>query len=181
MNDEKTPSGVTCPQGCRAALLPGQVEGRFIARFDAECCADCAFFGGLCRVQERCRVGPTLYVAKRTIKVAHQRQQLHSEDTPVRVVVESTIRSLKQAFPDSKLPVRGLVRSRMMIYPAAMMVNVRRLHRYLATKVEEATQEVASSLSSLKNALCHCLNGIHCRFAPFLPAKDARATAAPLI
>lgn len=181
VNDEKTPSGVTCPQGCRAALLPGQVEGRFIARFDAECCADCAFFGGLCRVQERCRVGPTLYVAKRTIKVAHQRQQLHPEDTPIRVVVESTIRSLKQAFPDSKLPVRGLVRSRMMIYPAAMMVNVRRLHRYLTTKVEEATQEVASSLSSLKNALCHCLNGIHCRFAPFLPAKDARATAAPLI
>ena len=178
VNDEGTPVGVTCPQGCRAALLPGQAEGRFIARLDAECCGECPFFGNRCRVQDRSRIGPTLYVAKRTIKVAQQRQQLHPEDTPLRVVIESTIRSLKQPFPTSKLPVRGLIRSRMVIYPAAMMVNLRRLHRYLTTKVEEVTQEVASSFSSLNNALCRCLKAIHCCFSLLLPTDDTRPTVA---
>jgi hypothetical protein len=34
-------------------------------------------------------------------------------------------------IPGSKLPVRGLIRSRMTLYSAALMVNLRRLHEYL--------------------------------------------------
>jgi hypothetical protein len=60
VNDEGTPTRVTCPQGCKADLLPGQAEGRFIARFDPDCCAECPFFDSLCRVQDRKQVGPTL-------------------------------------------------------------------------------------------------------------------------
>ena len=180
VNAEGTPVGVTCPEGYKATLLPGQAEGRFIARLDAECCADCPFFGNLCRVQARSGVGPPLYVTRRTIEVAQQRQQLHPEDTPIRVVVESTIRSLKRAFPGSKLPVRGLIRSRMMIYPAAMMVNLRRLHRYFSTEAEKATLEVTSSLSSLKNALHSHLKRVHRRFSPLLRVGHARqATISP--
>jgi hypothetical protein len=37
-----------------------------------------------------------------------------------------------KAFPNSKQPVRGLIRSRMMICPAAATVNLRRLHRHFA-------------------------------------------------
>lgn len=174
VRDEGTPVGVTCPKGCKVALLPGRAEGRFIARFDAERCAACPFFSQTCRVQDRRWVGPTLYAQRRTIEVAQRRGQLHPEDTPIRVVVESTVRSLKRAFPGSKLPVRGLIRARMMLYPAALMVNLRRLHRYLTTKVEEATQEIASSLSSLKNALCRRLKRIHRPFSAFLPGDDTR-------
>jgi len=145
VSDEGMSVGLTCPRDCKVALLPGRAEGCFIARFDAESCAACPFLQQTCRVQDRTRVGPTLYAERRRIQLAQRRCQLHPEDTPIRVVVESTVRSLKRAFPDSKLPVRGLIRARMMLYPAALMVNLRRLHRYLTTKVEETTQEFASS------------------------------------
>jgi len=177
VSDDGTPVGVTCPQGCQATLLAGRVEGRFIACFDATRCAACPFFGQTCRVQDRTRMGPTLYVKCRTVEVAQRRQQLHPEDTPVRVVVESTVRSLKQAFPGSKLPVRGLIRARMMLYPAALMVNLRRLHHYLTTKVEEASQEIAFSLSVLRCALCRCSKRVHGCFSVFLLAVESRRAA----
>lgn len=164
LDDEGRPIRVTCPQGCTAGLVPGQAEGCFIARFALECCADCPFFNDLCRVQDRKRVGPTLYVRARTIKVAQQRRSLHPEDTSIRVLAESTVRSLKRAFPNNKLPVRGLIRSRMMIYPAALMVNLRRLHGYFTEMAQEASQEAASSLFSVRNAVCRHLNRIHRRF-----------------
>lgn len=168
VREDGTPVRVRCPQGEEAALQPGRAEGNFIARFDAARCATCPFFGNKCRVQARTRVGPTLYVTHRTVEVAQHRQQLHPEDAPIRVLVESTIRSLKRAFPGSKLPVRGLIRTRMVLYPAAMMVNVRRLHRYLAPKVEEAAQAVAFSLSLRKIAFWRRLRRIHRHFSPLL-------------
>jgi len=169
-DDEGRPVAIICPQGCRAALVPGQAEGRFIARFEGACCADCPFLNDLCRVQDRPRVGPTLYVQARAIEVARQRQSLHPEDAPIRAVVESSVRSLKRAFPANKLPVRGLIRSRMMLYPAAAMVNLRRLHHYFTTETEEAAQQVASSLSSCKMAVGCYLIRIHRRLANFLSA-----------
>ncbi|MFO8036494.1 MAG: hypothetical protein R6U57_07705, partial [Anaerolineales bacterium] len=72
------------------------------------------------------------------------------EDTPVRVVVESTIRSFKRGIPGSKLPVRGLIRSRMMLYLAPLMVNVRRLHDYLSEKEGRKAQKRTFSLSFSK-------------------------------
>jgi hypothetical protein len=168
-----TPVGVTCPQGCTATVFRGRAKDRFLARFASERCAACPFFKTMCRVEERKRLAPTLYVTRRRIEVALRRQQMCPEDASIRAVVESTVRSLKRAFPGSKLPVRGLIRARMVLYPAAMMVNVRRLHRYLTAKAEEATREVASSLFSLKNLLSRCLKSIHRRFSPFLPRLTA--------
>ena len=95
----------------------------------------------MCRVEERKLLPPTLYVTARQIKVALRRQQLHPEDASIRKVVESTVRSLKRAFPGSKLPVRRLIRARMMLYPAAMMVNLHRLHRHSVRLAEEASRE----------------------------------------
>jgi len=180
VDDEGTPSRVTCPQGCKAALLRGRAEGRFIARFDPECCADCPFFNDLCRVQDRKQVGPTLYVQARTIEVAQQRQSLHPEDTSIRVLAESTVRSLKRAFPNNKLPVRGLIRSRMMIYPAAVMVNLRRLHRYFTQMAQDTSQEVYSFLFSVRNAVCCHLNRIHRRLLRHPLVRHARQAMASL-
>lgn len=177
VDGEGTPTSVTCPRGCKAALLPGQADGRFIARFDPECCADCRFFKNLCRAQDRRQVGPTLYVQARTIEVARQRQNLHPEDTPIRVLAESTVRSLKRGFPNNKLPVRGLIRSRMMIYPAAVMVNLRRLHRHFAEMAQEASQVVASSLFSVKNGVFRHSNRIHRRLSRLLVVRRARQAA----
>jgi hypothetical protein len=176
-DDDGTPVSVTCPQGCRSTLLAGRAEGRFIARFEAECCAACPFLGQECRVENRALVGPTLYVGRRKIEVARQRQQLHPEDTPIRVLAESTVRSLKRGFPGSKLPVRGLIRARMVLYPAALMVNLRRLHGYFTREAQELAQKAASSLSSVEAALSCCLRSIHRRLSEFLSAINCRRTA----
>lgn len=93
------------------------------------------------------QAGPTMYVNKRFSEVVRQRQQLHPKYSPVRVVVESTIRPVKRAFPCSKLPVRSLTWSRMMLYLAALMVNVRRLHDYLSEKERKEDGKGIFSLS----------------------------------
>ena len=166
VEDDGTPISVTCPQGCTATMFPGRAENRFLARFEDECCAACPFFNTTCRIEERKRLSPTLYVTRRRVEIALRRQQMSPEDASIRAVVESTIRSLKRAFPGSKLPVRGLIRARMVLYPAAMMVNVRRLHRHLTAEAEQAAQEVAFSLSLLKTTFCRCLKDIHRHLSP---------------
>ena len=170
---------VICPQGCRAPLQPGEANGRWIARFEAERCATCPHLGKACRVQRRKRAGPTLYVEERAIEVARQRQRLHPEDTPIRVLVESTIRSLMHPFPNRKLPVRGLTRARMVLYGAALMVNVRRLHRYFAEKGKAVSKKVAFSVSWLKSALSRCWQPIHCHLTQLAPAYTRQQ--APLV
>lgn len=146
VDEEQKPIGITCPEGCRGQVIPGQAEERLIIRFEAEQCRSCPFFKGKCRVLDRARSGPTIYLDQRVVEVAGKRKQLHPEDTPVRVVIESTIRSVKRAFPGSKLPVRGLIRSRMMLYLAAVMVNARRLHNHLSESAGENTPNTTISL-----------------------------------
>jgi hypothetical protein len=158
------PVAVTCPAGHRAALFPGRGKGCFLARFDAERCAACQSFRGLCRVKEGKRVAPTLYVLRRRIESAQRRQRLCPQDGPIRALVESTVRSLKRAFPGSKLPVRGLIRARMVLYPAALMVNLRRLHRHFEEKAEEVTEEGVTFLSLVKRAI---FSGWASVFRPF--------------
>jgi hypothetical protein len=165
VDEEGRPTGITCPQGCQGLVFLAQTKGRFIIRFEEKYCAECPYYKGKCRIKEKACVGLTLYVNKRIVEVARQRKDLHPEDTPIRVVVESTIRSVKRAFPGSKLPVRGLIRSRMMLYLAPLMVNVRRLHKYLSEKERREAQKGTLSLSffemdpfrSFKHAFHHLL------------------------
>jgi hypothetical protein len=176
MDEDGVPVCVTCPQGVSAQLLPGRAEGRFIARFQTEQCANCPLLGQACRVRECARLDPSLYVQRRAIQVAQQRQQLHPEDTPIRVVIEATVRSLKWPFPNSKLPVRGLIRVRMTIYTAALMVNLRRLHRHSRREAKKTAQHAAFSLSSLKTWLGTGLKRVHRCFSMILPVIEARQT-----
>lgn len=176
--EDGTPVAVTCPAGCRAALSSRRGDGRFIARFDAERCATCQFFRGLCRVKEGKRVAPTLYVLRRRVDAARRRQRLCPKDASIRAVVESTVRSLKRAFPGSKVPVRGLIRTRMALYPAALMVNLRRLHQHLKQEAEEQALEAATFLSSLQVLLVRRSRLIFRRFSMLLIANNIRHVAA---
>jgi hypothetical protein len=165
VGDEGIPIGITCPQGYQGLVLPGQGEDRYTIRFKAEHCRNCPFFGGECRVLDRERVGPTFYVNQRSVEVARRRQRLHPEDTSLRVLVESTIWSLKRGFPASKLPVRGLIRTRMLLYPAALMVNLRRLHDYWSEKAKKSAQEAIVSLPLRSSALVRSLKGLRRLFS----------------
>ncbi|MDY6874510.1 MAG: transposase, partial [Chloroflexota bacterium] len=151
-------------------IIPGKTDGKFIVRFESQQCGECPFFRKKCRVRNFARVGPTLYVTQRALEVARRRQQLHPEDSPVRVVVESTIRSVKRAFPGGKLPVRGIVRARMMLYLAALMVNARRVHRYLSGKDTNNSRKSGLSLSFFKTNLYWGLKRVFRDFVQILPS-----------
>jgi len=130
---EGRPVEVVCPEGKRGTVESGEAEGRSIARFDPEACEGCPLLGGSCRVEERHR-GPMMCVAERSVEVAHMQQQIREEDRSVRAPVEATMRSVKRGLergPEGdKLPTRGLERARMVLSGAALIVNIRRLHRY---------------------------------------------------
>ena len=131
--EEGRPVAVVCPEGQRGTIEPGKKEGRLIARFEPGACAGCPLRGGACRVQKRCGQ-PTLYVTERSVEVARLRQGIRPEDRSVRAPVEATMRSIKRGLRRGpgghKLPTRGEARAKMVIYGAALMVNMRRLHRY---------------------------------------------------
>jgi hypothetical protein len=133
-SDEKgRPTGVVCPEGEEGTVEPGESEGRLIARFEPGACEGCPLLGGACRVEER-RAGPTMYVSERSVEVARMRQDLREKDRSVRAPVEATMRSVKRGLKGDKLPTRGLARASMVLHGAALMVNLRRLHRHREKK-----------------------------------------------
>ena len=93
----------------------------------------------------RARLGPSLYVTQRAVAVAVQRQRLRPEDAAIRTVVEATVREVKHPFAGGKLPVRGLIRARMVIYGSALMVNVRRLHKHFAVSFSKSHSQTSVS------------------------------------
>lgn len=128
LDEDGDPVAVTCPRGERAEVEPTGAQGRFLARFPRSACESCPLFGA-CQVQERKTLGPTYYITKRAAHVARQRKRLCTEDKGVRAAGEATMRSIKHPFGGRKLPVRGEIRCAMLLYPGALMVNLRRLHR----------------------------------------------------
>lgn len=137
-----------CPNRLRivaATLEPGRKEGRWLARFEEDVCAACPFFQKECRVESRKRSGPTLLVKTRAIRVAVLRQRITSENNGIRAGVEATIRSVKHVFAGGKLPVRGLIRSQMVVLGSALLVNVHRLAQYYfgqASQLDENGSEI---------------------------------------
>lgn len=120
---------VCCPQGQTARLQPSK-DKHLVAYFDVAGCSACPFFKGPCRTVKKPR-GARLYVPRRSVTVARLRQGMRDVDRSVRAVVESTILSIKNGLEASKLPVRGQIRAQMHMSGSAMMVNVRRLHRWI--------------------------------------------------
>jgi hypothetical protein len=164
VNAAGCPLRVTCPAGHTAEIAPARKPQRYIARFARQTCETCPYFKEKCRVKTRMYKPPSLYVTQRAVTVARQRQQLCPEDRRIRAVVEATVRSLKHAFPTHKLPVRGLTRVRMLLYGAALMVNMRRLHRHAEEKKQNAADNAFSFLSHALYTLWQALSALHLGF-----------------
>lgn len=137
VNDEHVPEQVSCPRGEVATLEPARKEGRWLARFSDDVCPTCPFFQKECRVEPRRRSAPTLTVTTRSIQVALLRQRITPTNNGIRAGTEATVRSVKHPFAGGKLPVRGLIRSQMVILGSALLVNVHRLTYYY---LEQASQ-----------------------------------------
>jgi hypothetical protein len=141
---ERTPLRVTCPGGETVELEPSsRSPDRSLARFPRQSCDACPFYGKQCRVEERQNTGPTFSVTHRSVSVARMRQRLCPEDARLRAPVEGTMWQLKHPFGSNQLPVRGLIRVRMVLYGSALMVNLRRIHRHIVAKQAARSMKTA--------------------------------------
>jgi hypothetical protein len=97
----------------------------------------------------------------------------------LRAAVEATIGALKRPFSDDQLPVRGQFRVAVLMIGSALMVNVRRIQRYLVEQDKPQRQLSAqarpqatpspsaySFLSALWFRFLNCLTTISSRSNP---------------
>ncbi|MCB9433803.1 MAG: transposase [Ardenticatenaceae bacterium] len=145
LTDDGIPEQVGCPQGQLTILEPGHQEGRWLARLDPDVCAACPFFQKECRVEPRKRSDPTLLVNTRAIQVAVLRQRITAANNGVRAGVEATVRSVKNPFAAGKLPVRGLLRSQMVVLGSALLVNVHRLTHYYLEQASQLAENMSGA------------------------------------
>jgi hypothetical protein len=129
------PLDITCPQGQTVPVTPGRKPGRFAAEFASVTCETCPLYTtGRCPPQpdnRRRRLRLTFTQAEVEKSQRHRRSRAeYRPGRNLRAAVESTVRSLKHPFPDSKLPVRGLFRMTCLIVASAAMTNVRRIQLY---------------------------------------------------
>lgn len=147
--DEKgNPVTLACPQGQTVPVISGRTTG-WQARFDPALCSTCPF-----QLDERCRTQPQkrdlrylLTFTTHEVRAAKRRKDFlaHMGDSHnLRSAVEATVRSVKHPFAAGKLPVRGKFRVACLMIASAATANVRRIQRYLITKMKEA--QAAKSL-----------------------------------
>ena len=153
-SDKGIPIEVSCPYGQRVAVEAGKGKETYLARFDIQICSSCPFQDKCPARKPKNRLRGTLYfdhhdaeIARRRRRMAKDRQEGHN----LRAAIESTIASLKCPFNYGQLPVRGLFRISMMLIGGAAMVNVRRIHRYLAR--ERAHKIAIPPVQALRGAL----------------------------
>ncbi len=124
---------VVCPQGQVGRLEPTDTKDRWMVRFPAPAqCQQCPLLS-MCRVKIGPRRGAAMNPTTRNIQVAILRQGITPKKRSIRTVVESTVRSMTWHLRKDTLPVRGQIAATMYLHATAMMVNLRRIHAYLAS------------------------------------------------
>jgi hypothetical protein len=163
--DQGVPTQVTCPHGQRVPVEVRKGRERYLARFDAEQCAPCPF-------QEKCpgrelkrKPQRTLAFDRHDAEIARRRRRIaedRQQGRNLRVAIESTIASLKRPFCYDQLPVRGLFRVSTMLIGGAAMVNVRRIHHYIATKrvEKQATGQAEAPQGAVLTSLLCCFRSL---------------------
>lgn len=139
-NSEGVPQQIACPQGQRVPVTPGHRPQCYVARFDPAVCQTCAFQTRCPSKVRRFDPAPLLRFNQRDLNVAQRRQRCQAYragETHLRAAIEAAIGALKRPFSDDQLPVRGRFRVGDMLLGSALMVNVRRIQRYLAEHVKQ--------------------------------------------
>ncbi len=171
------PETISCPNGQQVEVKPSRGKGRYLTRFGATQCAKCPYVGR-CRTHQLKRLPyRTLYFDEHDIEITRRRTRIardRREGRNLRAAIESTIAALKHPFRRDKLPVRGWFQVNSMIVCGCLMVNVRRLHRYLAgseplREVKAARAAVAKSLHSLFSFVLRQLGQSASLFAVLTP------------
>jgi hypothetical protein len=147
LNEDGKLVKVTCSQGQIVAVQTSSQKKAFVAHFDAEICQTCPL-RDKCPAQPGKRDGRHhLRFTQAEAQAAARRrrsQEQQKEGRNLRAAVEATVRSVKHPFAAGKLPVRGRFRVACMLIGSAAVANVRRIQRYLESKMKaEKPQDAA--------------------------------------
>jgi len=173
-NDEGQPQQVTCPHGQTVPVTPGRKEDRYLAHFDQSACEHCPLL-------DKCPAEPLTRKPQRVLRFSQQqvnvaqRRKLSAEARAsgqnLRAAVEASVRSIKHPFGNGKVPLRGKSRMSMIIIGSAAMSNLRRIHRYQATKRAEHKKAVEAwkqANRTAKQLLASSLFSFFSRFRNYL-------------
>lgn len=137
LDPDGQPLALSAPSGQRAEVEPGRVPDRYIVRFTPPAQTASATAEA---PTEKPAPPPVLYFSQAQLDLALRRQrtaQDRASSRNLRAAVEASIGALKRPFANDKLPVRGLFRVSSMLIGSALMVNLRRIHRYQTAKNQQ--------------------------------------------
>ena len=135
LDPEGLPLALTAPNGQRGEVEPGRKPDRYIARFNQP--PDRSPPSASPATSAKPQPPPVLYFSGPQLELALRRQrsaQAKVAGCNLRAAVEATIGALKRPFANDKLPVRGQFRVNTMLIGSALMVNLRRIHRFQTAK-----------------------------------------------
>ncbi len=143
LDPEGQPVALTAPSGQRAEVEPGRKPDRYIARFNPP--PETSSPPASPSTSTKPDPPPALYFSRQQLDLALRRQrslQARADGGNLRAAVEATVGALKRPFNNDKLPVRGQFRVNTMLIGSAVMVNLRRIHRYqMAKHHQKETQQ----------------------------------------
>jgi len=129
------PSRLFCPMGHSMTIRATQTEHRYVANADSVDCQTCPLLQSCPARPKAPGKSAAIYFELRQAQVAKKRQVIAARPpgtANLRNAVESTIRSLKNPFRQGKVLVRGKFRVACQMIGSALMVNMRRIHRFQA-------------------------------------------------
>jgi hypothetical protein len=135
---EQRPIRLTCPHGYEAHVIAGRKPGRFIARWADAPCPECHFSSHLAGRRPSSKTCVRFSQAELDCALRRQLVRAYRQGNQhLRAAVEAAVGALKRPFRNDKVPVRGLIRLSQVVVGSAVMVNTRRIQRYLAEKRKE--------------------------------------------
>jgi hypothetical protein len=148
----------TCPQGQQADVIAGRTPQRFCAAFQNAQCQGCPLLNQCPTRPRQRRPQRVLQFSQQQLNVALRRKRLAKarvSGNNLRSAVEATVRAVKHPFAHGKVPVRGIHRVSMVMIGAAVMNNVRQIHRYLTDQSRSnQTEKIAlNSADALRPSL----------------------------
>lgn len=131
------PQQVTCPGGQTVVAQQGRRSDLYLAYFAGSACQACP-------QRERCPARTRKRDGRRSLRfdryhldIAERRRRSAAywqEGKNLRSAIEATVGAIKRPFPEDQLPVRGQLRMAMLLIGSALMLNVRRIQRYVLSK-----------------------------------------------
>ncbi len=146
-NESGEKERIKCPHGY-CAQINKDGKKSYVVYFEKSQCGGCPFRGQcIVKIGKREKRYKLRFTEGQAFIAQRRRRSKNriEEGRNLRAAIEATIRQIKHPFGGGKLPVRGLFRVTNFVISSAMMVNLRRIHRYNEIKYREEQRRMRAS------------------------------------